>query len=304
MPAVKTKLTGFFPPDFTAEGRVLIDLADPGRHFPPTAATPEIAIGDARELQAAAGHSEADFFDQYGFVLLPHRTAVSDWEVDPSRPPAESQVARAYFPEIETLIRTRLLPGEAIAVHQPSPPLRRGRGTSTPQYGDGVHQDFGLTPDDFQEALEAFSTPEVGRFWRERFEHPAVAGLMVIDFWRTTNMTAPLKHMPLAVCDPNTVDMADLVPSGLVGFAPSGRPTNQLSLRFNAGQGWWYYPDMRPDEVLAFKLFEYFKHETRPVLRSCFHSAFKDPGAPHDAEPRQSCEHRVSVIFLRDRSPA
>ena len=48
----------------------------------------------------------------------------------------------------------------------------------------------------------AFAGPEAGRWWRQRFERDDVAGFMAIDFWRTTNMAGPLRHMPLALCDP------------------------------------------------------------------------------------------------------
>jgi hypothetical protein len=58
---------------------------------------------------------------------------------------------------------------------------------------------------------------------------------------------------------------------------------------------------MRADEVLAFKLFECRKDDPGPShFRSVFHTAFEDPDAPSDAEERQSCEHRVGVVILRD----
>jgi len=43
-------------------------------------------------------------------------------------------------------------------------------------------------------------------------------GVMAIVFWRTTNMNGPLQHVPLAMCDPTTVDRADRVPLGFRGF--------------------------------------------------------------------------------------
>ena len=38
------------------------------------------------------------------------------------------------------------------------------------------------------------------------------------------------------------------------GIAPEGRPTHHLSLRFNAKQRWYHYPQMTADELLVFKL--------------------------------------------------
>ena len=81
---------------------------------------------------------------------------------------------------------------------------------------------------------------------------------------------------------------------------PSGKPTNQLALRYGEGQRWYYYPEMTPDEVLVFKQFQCSKDDPEPPLASCFHSAFELPDTPADADERQSCEHRVLIFCLRD----
>ena len=43
---------------------------------------PEMTIFNAREAQAKA-ESPAEFFEQYGFVLLSHKSEVQDWNIDP-----------------------------------------------------------------------------------------------------------------------------------------------------------------------------------------------------------------------------
>jgi hypothetical protein len=289
MPAVRTRLNGFFAEDFQTDERVLLDLRDPTsfRH----GVEREVEIGDARALQAQGG-SEAEVFERHGFVLLAHRTAVADWSVDPALPPAATPVARTYFPEIEALIRERLLPGRAIMVQQYAPPLRRGRDTAIPAYAMGVHQDYGLTAEDFVQSVAAFASDEAAGYWRRTWDRDGVEGY--------TNMAGPLKHMPLALCEPASVDIADVVPTGFLNLSPTGRPTVNLGLRHNPEQRWWFYPDMVADEVLAFLQFHRLKRDGDPVLRTCFHTAFADPGAPADAEPRQSCEHRVGVWLLRE----
>lgn len=280
------QLNGFFPVDFVADGRfsAAVGTAPPGRPcFPP------VEIRDARALQANAV-SEAAFFDAHGFVLLPHATAVRDWDED---------VASLYLAEIDAVIRTRLLPGRHVEIQQGPHLLRRGRGTNTPFYGEGVHQDHGLTADDYEKNVVAFAGAEAARWWRLRFERDDVAGFMAIDFWRTTNMTGPLRHMPLALCDPASVAADDLVPTALTGIAPEGRETNHLSLRFNPAQLWYHYPLMTGDELLAFKIFQCRK-DGESDFASCLHTAFVDPDTPTDAEQRQSCEHRVGVVVLKD----
>jgi hypothetical protein len=283
---IAAQLNGLFPADYESGRRFSAAVGVP----PPGAPSfPPVEIGDARMLQAGT-RSEADFFETHGFVLLPHASAVRDWDTD---------VAALYLPEIDEIIRKRLLPGRRVEIQQSAALLRRGRGTATPFYANGVHQDFGLTPDDYEKNVGAFAGPEGARWWRGRFDRDDVAGFMAIDFWRTTNMAGPLRHMPLALCDPASVAVDDLVPTSLTGIAPAGRETNHLSLRFNAGQLWYHYPLMTEDELLAFKLFECWK-DGDAGFASCFHSAFEDPAAPADVEHRQSCEHRVGVLVLKD----
>lgn len=292
-----TEMNGFFPAGYRTTGRInlsqLMASREPQRACP---VPPTVTIGNAREMQAGAA-SEAAFFDRHGFVLLDAPSAVDDWNCDQNDP--ANPIATRYMAEVEALIRTRLLPGRPIEIRQPPRVLRRGPGTDNPAYGAGVHQDYGLTADDFQHSVAAFTTPEIGRQWRARFERPDVAGFMTIDFWRTAGMFGPLEHMPLALCDPASVDPADVIETALDGIAPGGT-THHLSLRYDPGQRWYVYPRMTPDEVLVFKQFQLLHDAPDAPLAACFHSAVVDPDTPADAAPRQSSEHRVSVLLLRD----
>ena len=302
---VETELVGFFRPDFIPTGRTLMrvgpDVTESPDGMLAAEDTPPARIYDARQLQAEAlakpGASEARFFEDNGFVLLSHDSAVEDWDVDAMAP--DNPLSRAYHPEVAALIQDRLLPGHRLDMWQ-GPPLRRGPGTLNPDYAGGIHQDFGLVIDDYQEALEAFSSPEIGKIFRARYDQEEVIGLVAINFWRTVGMKGPLRHMPLAFCHPRSIDVADVVPVGLIDFAPTGRPTNQTSLRYRAAQRWFYYPEMTAGDVLAFKQFQTLKVSPEPRVEGCFHSAFELPNTPADAEVRQSCEHRVTVFLLDD----
>jgi hypothetical protein len=216
-------------------------------------------------------------------------TAVSDWDQD---------VPSVYLPEIDELIRERLFPGRRLEIQQGPNVLRRGRGTSVPFYAEGVHSDGGLDVNDYAHNIAAFTTDQTAQWWRARYDREDVAGLVWIDFWRPTNMAHPLEHMPLALCDPTSVQAKDIVPTGQTGIAPSGRESRHLSVRYNSEQRWYYYPRMTCDEVLALKLAEFWKQPT--PFRNCFHSAFSHADARADAEERQSCEHRVGVLVLAD----
>jgi hypothetical protein len=276
-------LNGFFPQDYVVGERVHAAAGAPMSRT----RYPAVEIGDARALQAGA--DPAVFFAEHGFVLLDHPTRVRDWDTD---------VAAVYLPEIDKVIREQLFPHRRVEVQQFPSLLRRGRDTATPFYAEGVHSDGGANADDYAHNIAAFSNQMFADGWRRRYDQDDVEGLVWIDFWRPTNMAGPLQHMPLALCDSASLDAADLVPIGLTGIAPEGNETHHLSLRFNPAQRWYSYPGMRCDELLAFRLGGFGKDGWPP--QNCFHTAFRDPSAPADAQQRQSCEHRVGVLLLKD----
>lgn len=278
------QLNGFLPEDYLIDGPIGGPVGAAAGPMMPRA----VEIGDARALQAGA-KSEADFFAEHGFVLLPHVSAVRDWE---------AEMHSVYLEEIGTLIRERLFPGRRVIFDLYPGVLRRGRDTPVPFYAEGVHSDGGIGPDDYAHNIGAYAGAEAAAWWRKGYERDEVEGLVWVDFWRTTNMAGPLEHMPLALCDIGSISADDLVPTRLTGIAPEGRETHHLSLRFNAGQRWYSYPGMRGDEMLAFALTAFWKQPRGPG--NCFHSAFTDPGAPADAELRQSCEYRIGVLVLKD----
>lgn len=283
---VETGLNGLIPADVTGPFPT-VDIQNP----PPRPKTnlPPVQIHDARKLQAN-GASEAELFAENGFVLLSHVTVVKDWD----------DVTGAFCEEIEEILRGRLLPGKRLEIQQRPSPMRRGRGTANPQYALGVHSDGPLTAELYAANVGAFAGEQAQKWWLERYRREDVAGFMSIDFWRTTNMSGPLHHMPLAVCAPSSLQRSDILPMQFKGIAPDGHMTHHLGLRFDPAQRWYFYPEMTGDEVLAFKLCEFWKDEPDAPPQNCFHSAFRNPLAPADAQERQSCEHRVGVLILRD----
>ena len=318
--AVETKLNGFFSPDFSSDELTVIDVTGqkPVKGMLVGDQVPTVTIHDGRELQENANDGnddfEARFFAEHGFVLLPHASSVENWDSGMfpptdgldigdrkyTPPEGENQVATRYLPEVDHLVRDVLLPGERLEIDQPPGVLRRGPDTPNPFFGHTVHNDYGLTDVDFEENSAAFGSDEFAEDWRRRFDSDRVRGFMIINFWRTVHMSEPLMHVPLAVLDGSSVDLDDCVSTGLSGFSPTGRVTNQLSLRYNNDQRWYYYPRMKVEEVLALKLFHFFKDDDERRFKLSYHSAFENPLTPADAEERQSCEHRVSVWFLND----
>ncbi|MCY4655390.1 MAG: CmcJ/NvfI family oxidoreductase [Gammaproteobacteria bacterium] len=316
---VNVPLNGLFSPDYVNDQKTIIDVKQYNQldgQLPPIATD----IRNGRELQIREDDGSPDFiskfFIKHGFVLLSHKSAVTDWDsgafgagdalsiegVDRHVAPkaTENQIATRYHAEVDDLIQNQILPGRKLRIQQPDLLLRRGLGTAHPFYGNGVHNDYGISADDFQENSVAFGDENQARQWRASFDDDEVLGYLMINFWRAVHMSEPVRHMPLAILDAQSVERADLVPSGLKGFTHTGRITNQLNLRHNERHRWYYYPEMTVDEVLVLNLYHCFKDDRDHSFHQCFHSAFDNPLAPEGAEVRQSCEHRVGVHVLRD----
>ncbi|MCY4128282.1 MAG: CmcJ/NvfI family oxidoreductase [Gammaproteobacteria bacterium] len=316
--SVPTCLNGLFKPGFASDHKVVIDATElrPTQGVYLVDEAPLINIFDGRHLQKSEDDGQPDFcsrfFKRHGFVLLQHESKVLNWDsgafgatdaLGNQSIAANSdinEVERHYMPEIDDIIRRTLLPGERIEIDQPNMLLRRGEGTANPYFAFVVHNDYGRTADDFEENAKAYIGEDYALDWRNRFDSDDVRGYMSINFWRTVNMSQPLQHAPLAVLDASSLHRDDLISSGLMGFTMSGEVTNQLSLRYNKDQRWYYYPRMTTNEVLVFNLFEYHKDDDRSVVHNTFHSAFEEPDPQGDVEPRQSCEHRVGVYLLGD----
>ena len=250
--SVKTSLNGYFAPDFSADEKIVIDVTGgtPTEGMIPPV---NVSVGDARQLQQQEDDGSAEFvpkfFSKHGFVLLDHESSVENWDSGAYGPSdalavgernvkpysGENEIESRYLPEIEEILRSRLLPGHNLEIMQPPSLLRRGPKTANPFFGLVVHNDYGVSADDFQENTAAFASENDARSWRDTYERDEVRGFMMINFWRTVHMKQPLEHMPLGILDASSVNHEDLVSSGLRGFAHTGRITNQLSLRFSEG---------------------------------------------------------------------
>lgn len=71
--------------------------------------------------------------------------------------------------------------------------------------------------------MTAYSNSFVGKMWRRNYDSRAISGMIGVVLWRPILMEGPLQHMPLGVCDPNTVRNVDVFPTETIGFAPNGR---------------------------------------------------------------------------------
>ena len=120
----------------------------------------------------------------------------------------------------------------------------------------------------------------------------------MVNAWRS--MTGTIEEWPIAVCDARTVNenlLVDTYRHAPHRAEPSFEYARSSSTRhaaFDSSHRWYYYPEMKRDEVLLFKNYHTLKDGT---ARFALHSAFEDPSTPQNPRPRESIETRAFVFF-------
>jgi hypothetical protein len=111
----------------------------------------------------------------------------------------------------------------------------------------------------------------------------------IIQVWRAINR--PIQSNPLAIADAGSVAFDDLL---VAERRYPGRIGQTYRLRYNPAHRWFYFPEMRRDEALVFKVFDSLNDGR---ARFTAHTSFDDPQTPRGAPPRQSIEARALVFF-------
>lgn len=241
--------------------------------------------------------------DRNGFTLIEHRSAVTDFR-DPD------QIKRVYYPEIERLVM-ELTGAERVLVFgdvlrsddprkQPLVAPEAGLGARDDRvFAGSAHIEDGMQP---MQVHETANNPHVD--FNEKTLRRMAAGMLgaeaekyaakrvaLINLWRGIET---VQRKPLAVCDASTVKDSHLV-LGLIGTRPDdpGDFLEGFNVAYSPDHRWYYYPRMRPDELLVFKLCD--SDHARPQLTA--HTAFDDPSSPPNAPPRQSLEIRTISFY-------
>ncbi|KAL9043028.1 MAG: hypothetical protein Q9214_003615 [Letrouitia sp. 1 TL-2023] len=111
----------------------------------------------------------------------------------------------------------------------------------------------------------------------------------IINVWQP--LFGPIQDWPLAVCDPNSVALGDLVPTDLIYPHYFGEI---YSLYGNPQHQWYFLKDQMPGEILLLKCYD---SETSSNTRFVPHCGINNPQAPADARPRESIEFRAMVFY-------
>lgn len=113
--------------------------------------------------------------------------------------------------------------------------------------------------------------------------------LMIIHAWRA--LSPPPQDFPLALCDSATALDTDIVVHDYT--SDLGAAYKSCVLNYNPFEKWYYFPEMKADEVILFKGFDSYENCNARAP----HSAFDDRRAHPDATPRESIEARFFVYF-------
>jgi hypothetical protein len=267
LPAVEAELNYLAP---TRE-RPRAYTYDPPPDVPRTTAVSvgfRVPIRDGRSI---AGELS---LDRHGFALVSHRTAVQNFYDD-------DEVRNVYYPEAEHILK-RLTGASRIFIFDHT---TRRRIPGAEDRRDGVRQPVSRVHVDHT----AKSGPQRVRDLIPDEAQKLLRGrVQVINLWRP--IKGPLLDAPLAVCDAQSVDPQDLVPSDLVYRERIGET---YSVTYRASHRWYYFSKMGADEVLLLKCYD---SAADGRARFAPHSAFIDPTTPDDAPPRESIELRTLVF--------
>lgn len=230
-------------------------------------------IRDGRPLAAEFS------LDVTGFEFVAHPTQMNDF-FDPD------ELKKVYYPEVEALVKK--ISGAARVVvfdhtlRSGDEAEREARLIREPVFN--VHNDYTewSGPQRVREILPA----EADELLERRFA--------IIQVWRAINR--PIESNPLAIADARSLSPADLVRAER---RYPHRVGETYRVAYSPGHRWFYFPRMRRDEAIVFKVFD---SATDGRARFTAHTSFEDPTTPAGAPPRQSIEARTLAFF--DSAPA
>jgi len=220
------------------------------------------------------GRSGKFSLDENGFTFVEHKTAVKDF-LDPE------ELKRVYYPEVSLLMRTV---SGAKRAHVFDHTLRSG---------DEAEREARLLREPVLSAHNDYtewSGPNrVRELMGEEAETLLKSRFAIVQVWRAINQ--PIESNPLAIADAKSVEPGDLL---VAERRYPNRVGQTYRLKYNPRHRWVYFPRMRRDEALVFKVFD---SEKDGRARFTPHTSFDDPATPPGAPPRQSIEARALVFF-------
>ena len=219
-------------------------------------------------------HADSFALERNGFRFVHHDTKVADFY-------NEDEIRRVYYPEMEALIRAETGAKRVVVFDHTlrTPDQERREAAKIRQVVRRVHNDYtewsaprrvrDLLPDEADELLQ------------RRFA--------IVQVWRP--IRHPVENWPLAIADAQSLSLGDMV---VTERRYPDRIGQTSAITHNPAHRWYWFPRMRPDEALVFKVYDSLKDGR---ARFTAHTAFEDPTTPPDARPRESIEIRTLALF-------
>ena len=229
----------------------------------------KVPIYNARVLETSSS------LDREGFELHEHDSSIANFY------DIENQKT-AYERELEELVLP-ILGSKAIHVfdHTLRSDSAEIRAThKTREAAAIVHNDYTITSA-HKRVRDLLGDPAAEEKFKNRFA--------IINVWRS--IAGSVIKSPLTCCDAQSVCEENV-------FASERRAKDRIGelelVSYNAEHKWFYFPEMKNNEVLLIKTFDSMNDGR--AIRS-IHTAFKNLLAPEDAQPRESMESRMLVFF-------
>lgn len=235
-----------------------------------------VQIADAREA------AQVPSLDREGFQLVRHATALKDVR-------DRDYTGGPYLDEIAELIRA--VSGADLVLASPGPVSRcadrnnEAKAEGTAPAARFVHTDY------TDVSARTHFLPQImdPREALSRYRR-----ITVYQTWRA--LSGPPLDVPLAVTDGRSVRLEDMVTADTIlsgDYGGAAQSFEYSMCRYDPAHRWRYFSNMRPDEVVIFKGYDFDPNQPARL----FHTAFDDPSAPADAPPRESIEARAFAFF-------
>ena len=251
--------------------KVFTIVASPGGSDTRSGGTP-----DPRCVTLHNGRTQGKDFEleRNGFRFVRHDTKVADFFDD-------EDVRRTYYPEMEALVKAESGAKRVVifdhTLRTADDAVREERKIR--EVVPRVHNDY--TEWSAPQRVRDILPDEAEALLKRRFA--------VIQVWRPIRL--PVESFPLAICDARSVSDDDLVISER---RYQHRVGQTYAITFNPNHKRFWFPRMRRDEAIVFKVFD---SEKDGCARWTAHTAFEDPTSPPNARPRESIEIRTLAFF-------
>jgi hypothetical protein len=229
---------------------------------------------DPRKVVVHNGRHRDFVLDRDGFRFARHDTKVADFFDD-------DQIKHVYYPEMEALVKAESGARRVVVfdhtLRTADNELRKVRKIR--EVVPRVHNDY--TEWSGPKRVRDLLPDEADELLKHRFA--------IIQVWRP--IRHPVESFPLAIADARSMSPDDFIISER---RYPDRVGQTYAITYNPAHRWYYFPRMRREEALVFKVFD---SEKDGRARWTAHTAFDDPTSPLNARPRESIEIRTLAFF-------